>query len=216
MAAASPSFSMSGVSGMNADFLYPFLDVHAVFNTVVGSELISQLVALLHLVLAAGRVPPPYPNAEQVVLWVSATALTLVSYYFLFGMRHRGRRMWLQKELRSAQERVSELEEKLVEADVLGQGDLKGKEVRIWMDGAFDMMHYGHMNAFRQGKALGTKLIVGVNSDKSITECKGAPVMKDDERLEAVRGCKFVDEVVPEVPYIMNEEYLEHVIRKYK
>jgi bifunctional ADP-heptose synthase (sugar kinase/adenylyltransferase) len=27
--------------------------------------------------------------------------------------------------------------------------------VRIWLDGAFDMMHYGHMNAFRQGRALG-------------------------------------------------------------
>jgi len=25
------------------------------------------------------------------------------------------------------------------------------KEIRIWMDGAFDLMHYGHMNAFRQG-----------------------------------------------------------------
>ena len=28
-------------------------------------------------------------------------------------------------------------------------------KIRIWMDGAFDMMHFGHMNAFRQGKALG-------------------------------------------------------------
>ena len=28
------------------------------------------------------------------------------------------------------------------------------KEIRIWMDGAFDMMHYGHMNAFRQGKLM--------------------------------------------------------------
>ena len=44
----------------------------------------------------------------------------------------------------------------------------KNREIRIWMDGAFDMMHYGHMNAFRQGKALGTYLIVGVNDDKSI------------------------------------------------
>ncbi len=34
------------------------------------------------------------------------------------------------------------------------------------------MMHYGHMNAFRQGHALGTYLVVGVNSDESITECK--------------------------------------------
>lgn len=48
-----------------------------------------------------------------------------------------------------------------------GQADsISSKEVRIWMDGAFDMMHYGHMNAFRQGKSLGTKLIVGVNSGK--------------------------------------------------
>ena len=31
----------------------------------------------------------------------------------------------------------------------------------------------GHMNAFRQGRALGTYLIVGVNSDESITACKG-------------------------------------------
>jgi bifunctional ADP-heptose synthase (sugar kinase/adenylyltransferase) len=34
-------------------------------------------------------------------------------------------------------------------------GDVTKRDVRIWMDGAFDMMHYGHMNAFRQAKALG-------------------------------------------------------------
>lgn len=48
------------------------------------------------------------------------------------------------------------------------------------MDGAFDMMHYGHMNAFRKGRAMGTKLVVGVNSDDTITICKGAPVMNDE------------------------------------
>ncbi len=63
-----------------------------------------------------------------------------------------------------------------------------GKQVRIWMDGAFDMMHYGHMNAFRKGRACGTYLIVGINSDESITQCKGAPVMNDEERMGAVRG----------------------------
>ena len=36
--------------------------------------------------------------------------------------------------------------------------DQSGKEIRIWMDGAFDMMHFGHMNAFRLGKALGIPL----------------------------------------------------------
>ena len=58
----------------------------------------------------------------------------------------------------------------------------EGKEIRIFMDGAFDMMHYGHMNAFRKARALGTYLIAGVNSDDSITECKGPPICNDEER----------------------------------
>ena len=89
-------------------------------------------------------------------------------------------------------------------------------EVRIWMDGAFDMMHYGHMNAFRQGRALGTYLIVGVNSDETITACKGRPVCDERERVETVRGCQWVDEVVEGVPYIMNDEYLAYIIREYR
>jgi ethanolamine-phosphate cytidylyltransferase len=78
-----------------------------------------------------------------------------------------------------------------------------------------DMMHYGHMNAFRLARSLGTHLIVGVNSDKSITECKGAPLTNDEERLAMVKGCKFVDEVLPDCPYIMSEEYLSWVIEEY-
>lgn len=78
-----------------------------------------------------------------------------------------------------------------------------------------DMMHYGHMNAFRLARSLGTHLIVGVNSDKSITECKGAPLTNDEERLAMVKGCKFVDEVLPDCPYIMSEEYLSWVIKEY-
>jgi ethanolamine-phosphate cytidylyltransferase len=69
------------------------------------------------------------------------------------------------------------------------------KEIRLWMDGAFDMMHYGHMNAFRQARSLGTYLIAGVNSDETITACKGRPVCDDKERIDTVRGCKWVDEV---------------------
>jgi ethanolamine-phosphate cytidylyltransferase len=87
--------------------------------------------------------------------------------------------------------------------------------VRIFIDGAFDQLHYGHMNAFRLGRSLGTQLVVGVNSDESIIECKGPPLMNDQERLTMVSACKFVDEVVPGVPYIMNREYLEYVIEKY-
>ena len=97
-----------------------------------------------------------------------------------------------------------------------GAGAGGRRKVRIWMDGAFDMMHYGHMNAFRQGRLLGDELIVGVNDTKSITQCKGPPVMSDEERLRCVEGCRFVDEVVPNCPYIMNDEYLARIIKEHR
>lgn len=54
------------------------------------------------------------------------------------------------------------------------------------MDGVFDLMHYGHMNAFRQARAIGSHLIVGVNSDVSVERCKGAPVSRMFARVHSV------------------------------
>ena len=131
----------------------------------------------------------------------------------------------LNEKLNKAREEVAKLEVKLRQANKEsaklkagagssgdGIGDAgsgegkKKKELRIFMDGAFDMMHYGHSNAFRQGKAMGTYLVVGVNSDASIKKCKGPPVMTEEERMTMVRGCKFVDEVVPNCPYVCEED----------
>lgn len=72
---------------------------------------------------------------------------------------------------------------------------------RIWVDGCFDLMHYGHANALRQAKEMGDYLVVGVHSDEAITRHKGPPVTTDAERLVALRACKWVDEVVPGAPY---------------
>jgi ethanolamine-phosphate cytidylyltransferase len=90
------------------------------------------------------------------------------------------------------------------------------KEIRVWMDGVFDMMHFGHMNAFRQARSLGTYLVAGVCSDETTTACKGKPICSERERIDTVRGCKWVDEVVPNSPYVMNDEYLHYIIDKYK
>lgn len=174
------------------------------------------IVQLCNSSLEVLGLPVQPMDAEQVGIAIAATVSTLTSYYVFFGKRHRRRRKHLHAKLREAQLQVARLEEKLLEAEGEEDDGSDGQEVRIWMDGAFDMMHYGHMNAFRQGKALGTHLVVGVNSDESIAQCKGPPVMNDQERLTAVEGCKFVDEVVPGVPYVMSEEYLEYVIDKYR
>ena len=76
-------------------------------------------------------------------------------------------------------------------------------------------MHYGHANAFRLGRSLGTCLVVGVNDSQSITDSKGSnPVMNDEERVAVVKSCRWVDEVITHVPYVMNDEYLDYLFTK--
>lgn len=161
---------------------------------------------LFQTALSALGVPEKYlPTGETLVISFSVLILTTIWYV---RMKSRQR---MARDLRHAQTQLKYLEEKLIAE----KGNEGKKSVRIFMDGAFDMMHYGHMNAFRLGRSLGTHLIVGVNSDQSIIECKGPPLMKYDERLTMVKACKFVHEVVPDCPYVMNKEYLDYVIEKY-
>ena len=90
------------------------------------------------------------------------------------------------------------------------------KEVRIFLDGAFDLCHFGHMNAFRLARSLGTYLVAGVNSDATITACKGsAPLLNEAERITMVSACRYVDQVVV-CPYVMDAAYLEGVMTKYR
>ncbi|KAI8335260.1 hypothetical protein EDC96DRAFT_524993 [Choanephora cucurbitarum] len=83
------------------------------------------------------------------------------------------------------------------------------KPIRVWVDGCFDMMHYGHANALRQAKAMGDILVVGVHSDADIEKNKGPTVMKEEERYAAVAACKWADEVVPNAPYNTTVEILK-------
>jgi ethanolamine-phosphate cytidylyltransferase len=85
----------------------------------------------------------------------------------------------------------------------------KKREIRVWTDGCFDMVHFGHANACRQAKLLGDKLIVGVHSDAEITKHKGPPVMNEQERYKMVRGIKWVDEVIEDAPYCTTLETLD-------
>merc|ERR1712142_561489 len=83
------------------------------------------------------------------------------------------------------------------------------KEIRVWVDGCFDMVHFGHANFLRQASQLGTKLIVGVHSDEEIAKHKGPPVFSNEERYKITRGIKWVDEVVEDAPYVTTLETLD-------
>ncbi|KAL3877222.1 hypothetical protein ACJMK2_034959 [Sinanodonta woodiana] len=83
------------------------------------------------------------------------------------------------------------------------------RKARVWMDGCFDMVHFGHANALRQGKQMGEYLIVGVHSDVEIAKHKGPPVFNEQERYRMVRAIKWVDEIVENAPYVTTIETLD-------
>ncbi|KAM7534664.1 hypothetical protein Aperf_G00000117929 [Anoplocephala perfoliata] len=80
---------------------------------------------------------------------------------------------------------------------------------RVWVDGCFDMVHFGHANVVRQAKCLGNYLIAGIHSDAEITKHKGPPVFTQDERYILLKAIKWVDEVVKDAPYMTQLEVLE-------
>lgn len=92
----------------------------------------------------------------------------------------------------------------------------KKKRVRVYMDGCFDLMHYGHCNALRQARALGDELVVGVVSDEEIIANKGPPVMSLSERMVMISAIKWVDEVIADAPYAINEEFMNKLFNEYK
>jgi len=65
--------------------------------------------------------------------------------------------------------------------------------------GTFDGLHKGHINFFKQAKKF-TKnsfLIVSIARDRNVFRIKGAyPHLKEQERLDLVRKCKLVDQVI--------------------
>lgn len=91
----------------------------------------------------------------------------------------------------------------------------KKRPIRVYMDGCFDMMHYGHCNALRQARALGDQLVVGVVSDAEIIANKGPPVTPLDERMVMVSGVKWVDEIIPDAPYAITEEFMRKLFDEY-
>jgi D-sedoheptulose 7-phosphate isomerase len=85
--------------------------------------------------------------------------------------------------------------------------------MKVFTNGCFDILHPGHIELLKQARALGDKLIVGLNSDESVRRMKGSdrPFVPQEQRAEVLRGLRYVDEVV-----IFDELTPENLIRKIK
>lgn len=86
----------------------------------------------------------------------------------------------------------------------------RGEKITL-ANGAFDLLHVGHIRYLRAARQLGGKLIVAVNSDESVRALKGdgRPLMPAEERAEILAALSDVDAVVifpePDVHSLVRE-----------
>ena len=78
-----------------------------------------------------------------------------------------------------------------------GREKRNGRRI-VFTNGCFDLLHPGHIRSLEQARELGDALIVGLNSDASVRQLKGAgrPVLPERERAEILAALESVDAVV--------------------
>src|SRR5262245_38687631 len=68
----------------------------------------------------------------------------------------------------------------------------------VFTNGCFDWLHAGHVDFLERARALGDRLVVGLNSDRSVRAIKGPPrpLVGEADRARVLRGRRAVDDVV--------------------
>lgn len=71
---------------------------------------------------------------------------------------------------------------------------------RVWLNGTFDLLHYGHIHLFQHAKNLypNTIVRVGLDTDERIRQMKGntRPINTLLHRIEFLKSIRYIDEVV--------------------
>lgn len=89
----------------------------------------------------------------------------------------------------------------------------------VFSNGCFDILHLGHIDYLEKAKALGDKLIIGINTDASVHRLKGEtrPVVEAYSRARMLAALEFVDGVTffdEDTPYNLICKIVPHVLVK--
>lgn len=88
----------------------------------------------------------------------------------------------------------------------------KNKKIGITFS-TFDLLHAGHIKMLEEAKSQCDYLIVGLQLDPSLDRPeKNAPSQSIIERYIQLKGCKYIDEIVPYV----SEQDLEDILSSFK
>ena len=67
----------------------------------------------------------------------------------------------------------------------------------VFTNGCFDVLHRGHVDYLEKSRKLGTKLVIGLNSDASVRRLKiGRPINTQEDRKSVLLSLRCVDEVI--------------------
>lgn len=82
-------------------------------------------------------------------------------------------------------------------APVISEWEQQGGKT-VFTNGCFDLLHVGHLRYLQAARELGDRLVIGLNSDRSVRELKGPsrPILPEDERAELLDALRCVDAVV--------------------
>jgi len=87
----------------------------------------------------------------------------------------------------------------------------------IIVSGYFNPIHAGHVNYFKEAKALGDVLVVIVNNDRQVEIKQSVPFMPEADRIKIIESIKYVDEVFLSVDNDSSVcESLKKIAEKYK
>ena len=83
----------------------------------------------------------------------------------------------------------------------------------VFSNGCFDILHLGHVDYLEKARAKGDRLVLGLNTDQSVSRIKGPsrPIVDQNSRARIMAALQFVDLVI-----LFDEETPKQLIESIK